>query len=132
MQANLPVFITYGWCRNGYTVVRSLGQRGIEVHVGDASPLAMSRFSRYCRSFTCLPDCFCEPEEYFSAVCRALKKTSAGVLLPCHEDTRIFIKRRSELPEGVKVAFPDYKLYQQIEDKLDCVKPCWSAQLPRS
>jgi hypothetical protein len=50
-----PAFVTYGWCRTAYTVVQSLGQKGIDVHVGDASPLAMSRFSRYCKSFTKLP-----------------------------------------------------------------------------
>ena len=117
-----PVFVTYGWCRNAYGVVRSLGQMGVEVHVGDASPFAMSRFSRYCRSFTKLPDFFVEPENYFEAVCDALKKTGSKVLLPSHEDIWIFCKLRDKLPHDLKVALPDSDIYELVEDKLGCVE----------
>ncbi|HOM61792.1 MAG TPA: hypothetical protein PLP49_10225, partial [Anaerohalosphaeraceae bacterium] len=53
---NPSVFVTYGWCRSSYAVLRSLGRKGLTVHVGDASPAAMSRFSRYAASFSRLPD----------------------------------------------------------------------------
>ena len=91
---DLSAFVTYGWCRSSYAVVWSLGRRGIDVHVGDASPLAMSRVSRYCKSFTRLPDFFVEPKRYFELTCEALKKTGAKVLLPGHEDVGIFCRYR--------------------------------------
>jgi predicted ATP-grasp superfamily ATP-dependent carboligase len=116
-----PVFVTYGWCRTAYAVVRSLGQKGIEVHVGDASPLAMSRFSRYCKSFTKLPDFFAEPDAYFEQVCMALKKTGAKVLLPSHEDVELIIKSRDKLPSDIMVAVPDYEMWDTAEDKLKYV-----------
>jgi predicted ATP-grasp superfamily ATP-dependent carboligase len=117
-----PAFVTYGWCRNAYTVVRSLGIMGVEVHVGDPSFLAMSRVSRYCESFTRLPDFFAEPDRYFDETCKALKKTGAKVLLPCHEDIGIFCKRRNDLPPDVMVALPDAGMYELVEDKLDCIE----------
>lgn len=117
-----PAFVTYGWCRSAYAVVWSLGQRGIDVHVGDASPLAMSRFSRYCKSFTKLPDFFVQPEEYFELTCEALKKTGAKVLLPCHEDIGIFSKWRDALPPDVSMALPDKETYDLAEDKFDCIE----------
>ena len=117
-----PVFVTYGWCRNGYTVVKSLGRNGIKVNVGDNSKFAMSRFSRYCKEFTLLPDLFLEQEGYFEEVCKALRKTGSKVLLPCHEDMEIFIKYKDRLPQGTFTALPDYDLYQKIEDKLGCVQ----------
>ncbi|HIJ70828.1 MAG TPA: ATP-grasp domain-containing protein [Planctomycetes bacterium] len=110
-------FVTYGWCRSSYAVLLSLGRRGIDVHVGDASPLAMSRFSRYCKSFTRLPDFFVEPKKYFELTCEALKKTGAKVLLPGHEDVGIFSRRRDDLPSGVSVALPKWDSYKIAEDK---------------
>jgi predicted ATP-grasp superfamily ATP-dependent carboligase/GNAT superfamily N-acetyltransferase len=121
-EENYPVFITYGWCRSSYSAVRSLGSRGIEVHVGDASRLAMSRYSRYCKSFTELPDFFVEPKEYFEAVCQALRKTGAKVLLPGHEDVKIFSKYRDRLPKGVYLAVPEMDSYNIAEDKLSIVE----------
>lgn len=117
IAGNLPVFVTYGWCRSSYAAVLSLGQRGINVHVGDASNLAMSRFSRHCKSFTKLPEFFLEPEAYFKAVCDALKKTGAKVLLPGHEDVGIFAKCKDDLPPDVRLVIPDKEAYDLAEDK---------------
>ena len=116
-SVNPPVFVTYSWCRSSYAIVLSLGRRGIDVHVGDAAPFAMSRFSRYCKSFTRLPEFFIEPERYFRETCRALKKTGSKVLMPGHEDVGIFSKRRDELPSDVHVALPEWDSYQIAEDK---------------
>jgi predicted ATP-grasp superfamily ATP-dependent carboligase/ribosomal protein S18 acetylase RimI-like enzyme len=111
------VFVTYGWCRSSYTAIQSLGRRGIDVYVGDASPLAMSRFSRYCKSFVKLPDFFTEPDKYFELTCEALEKTGAKVLLPGHEDIGIFSRRTNDLPSDVSIALPDWNNYSIAEDK---------------
>lgn len=116
------VFVTYGWCRSSYAVVQSLGQRGIDVHVGDESPFAMARFSKYCKTFTRLPNFFIEPEKYFKSVCEALKKTGAKVLLPCHEDVGIFCRHKGRLPEKVYLAIPEMDSYNIAEDKFSIVE----------
>jgi len=115
-------FVTYGWCRTAYSVVRSLGQKGIEVHVGDASPLAMSRFSKYCKSFTVLPNLFIDPEEYFDQLCLALKRTGAKVLLPCHEDVEQITKWQKKLPSDVRVAVPTHDIWSKAEDKFNYIE----------
>jgi predicted ATP-grasp superfamily ATP-dependent carboligase/ribosomal protein S18 acetylase RimI-like enzyme len=111
-------FVTYGWCRTTYAVVLSLGRRGIDVHVSDASSTAMSRYSRYCKSYVKVPDFFTEPDNYFNATCEAIQKTGAKVLLPAHEDVGIFCRRKNELPAGVMTSLPDWESYRLAEDKL--------------
>lgn len=118
MMHKPAAFITYGWCRSSYAVLASLARRGVQVHVGDASVLAMARFSRYAASFTRLPDFFCQPQAYVEAVCAALRKTGARVLLPCHEDVGLFSRYRDRLPDDVYLAVPDWQTYQAAEDKL--------------
>lgn len=122
-MASCPsAFVTYGWCRTAYTVVRSLGQRGIDVHVGDASPRAMSRYSRFARSFTLLPNFFADPEAYVDALVAALRAKGAQVLFPCHEDVELIIRARDRLPAGVQVAVPGLKEWETAEDQLLCAR----------
>lgn len=125
-----PAFVTYGWCRSAYTVARSLAARGVEVHVGDSSSLAMSRFSRYTKSFTLLPDFFTEPDEYMRALNRAIIDTGAEVLLPCFEDVELVIRNREQLPKELHVAVPELPDWALAEDKLDYIRQVGDAGCP--
>lgn len=116
--AHASAFVTYGWSRTAYTVVRSLGSKGVDVHVGDASRSAMSRFSRFSRSFTRLPDFFAEPDAYLGALTEAIERTGAKVLFPCHEDVELVIRGRDRLPTNLKVAVPELGDWQTAENKL--------------
>ncbi|MBK1636530.1 carboxylate--amine ligase [Rhodovulum adriaticum] len=123
-------FVTYGWCRSAYTVVRSLAARGVEVHVGDSSPFAMCRVSRHTASFTRLPDFFAEPEAYVRVLGDALVKTGAKILLPCFEDVELVIRHREQLPADVWVAVPDLQNWAIAEDKLDYIERVGAAGCP--
>jgi predicted ATP-grasp superfamily ATP-dependent carboligase len=125
-----PAFVTYGWCRSAYTVVRSLAARGVTVHVGDSSPFAMSRVSRHATSFTRLPDFFAEPEAYVAALARALQRTGAKVLMPCFEDIELVIRHRDQLPADLQVALPALSDWARAEDKLDYLGPVAAAGCP--
>ncbi|MDA3875408.1 MAG: ATP-grasp domain-containing protein [Kiritimatiellae bacterium] len=125
-----PAFVTYGWCRTAYTVVRSLGARGVDVHVGDSSPLAMSRASRFAKSFTRLPDFFTEPEAYVEALGTAMLQRGAKVLFPCHEDVEAVIRFRDKLPADICVALPSFEDWSTAEDKLNYVDAVRTAGCP--
>lgn len=131
IEINYPAaFVTYGWCRSSYTVVRSLALRGVEVHVGDNSPFAMSRFSRFAKSFTRLPDFFVEPDAYIDALINAMNRTGCKVLMPCFEDVELIIRHRNRLPVDVYVALPDVEDWVIAEDKLDYISRVAAAGCP--
>ena len=130
-NTSLPsAFVTYGWCRSAYTVACSLAKRGVEVHVGDNSSLAMARFSRYVRSFTRLPDFFSEPQKYIDAVGAAMLRSGAKVLLPCFEDVELVIRHRDLLPADCLIAVPALDDWAVAEDKLDYVERVHAAGCP--
>lgn len=129
--SDLPAaFATYGWCRSTYTVVKSLAKRGVPIHVGDSSPVAMSRYSRYCRSFTRLPDFYEEPERYVDALAQAMDESGAKVLLPCFEDIEVVMRHRNRLPEHVLMAVPGLADWERAEDKYDYVQALQSTSCP--
>ena len=130
-RRSLPsAFVTYGWCRTAYTVVRSLGSKGVDVHVGDSSGSAMARFSRFARSFTRLPDFFAEPDAYLDVLAAALRRTGAQVLLPCHEDVEVVIRGRDRLPDEILLAVPPLAHWATAEDKLLCARQAERAGCP--
>jgi predicted ATP-grasp superfamily ATP-dependent carboligase len=90
----------------------------------------MSRFSKYCKSFTVLPDFFIDPERYFQRTCEALKRTGAKVLLPGHEDVGIFSRRGDELPLDVRIALPEWNNYIIAEDKFAVLEAAQKAECP--
>ena len=123
-------FVTYGWCRSAYTVVRSLAAHGVQVHVGDSSPFAMSRVSRHTASFTRLPNFFSEPEAYVKALLGALQRTGAKVLLPCFEDIEVVMRYRDRFPSDLQIALPAQSDWAIAEDKLDYLAPVAAAGCP--
>lgn len=112
-------FVTFGWCRSAYTVCRALSARGVAVHVGDSSRLAMTRFSRYCSSYTRLPNFFLSPAEYVREVVQAMRAKDATVLLPCSEDIEVVLRYRDLLPSNIALAAPELGDWNIAEDKLE-------------
>src|SRR6056297_628930 len=116
-------FVTFGWCRSAYTVCRALHARGVSVHVGDSSRLAMTRFSRWCESYTRLPEFFLSPTQYLEEVVRAMQAKGATVLLPCSEDIEIFLRHSDQLPNDIRIAAPTLDDWQVAEDKFRYLEP---------
>lgn len=90
----------------------------------------MSRFSRYTKSFTRLPDFFNDPEAYVAALGRAVSDTGARVLLPCFEDVELVIRYRDRLPPDLYLALPELDDWQIAEDKLDYIARVAEAGCP--
>ena len=119
-DSRLPsAFVTFGWCRSAYTVCRALHARGVRVHVGDSSAFAMTRFSRYCSSYSRLPNFFLSSSDYMDALIVAMRRQGATVLLPCSEDVEVVLRYRDRLPQGVHVALPDLDEWYRAEDKYE-------------
>jgi len=90
----------------------------------------MSRYSKYCRSFTRLPDFFSQPHAYIDHLLDAMDRTGATVLFPCHEDVELVIRHRERFPPRIKFAVPDFEDWQIAEDKLAYVQPVGHAGCP--
>jgi predicted ATP-grasp superfamily ATP-dependent carboligase len=112
-----PVFLTYGWCRVSYVILDSLARRGVEVHVGDASGLAMCRFSRRVASFRRYRNPYRDPEGFVDDVAAAMRETGARVLIPGHEDIVVAARHRDRLPEEAILPAGDATLLARALNK---------------
>lgn len=117
-----PVFLTYGWCRVSYVILDSLARRGVEVHVGDASRLAMCRTSRSRASFSRYRSPYADPEGFVDDVAAAMERTGAKVLVPGHEDAVTVARHRDRLPPGVTAPVGDADLLARALNKWEVAK----------
>ena len=100
----MNVLVTYGWCRTAYSVAMSLAHAGHFVSTCSSSPLSMTRFSRFTRSFDRVPDFFVDEDGYVSKLAEIVQRRNVDVIIPVHEDAMAIQRHRSLIPPNVKIA----------------------------
>jgi predicted ATP-grasp superfamily ATP-dependent carboligase len=128
---SLPsVFLTYGWCRVSYVIVHSLASRGVAVHVGDASRLAMCRYSRYQASFSRYRNPYRDPQGFVDDAAGAMARTGAKVLIPGHEDILAIAQLRDRFPSDILLPIGSAESIAQAINKWHTVSLARAAGVP--
>jgi predicted ATP-grasp superfamily ATP-dependent carboligase len=128
---NLPAaFLTYGWCRVSYVIVQSLASRGVKVHVGDASSLAMCRYSRHHASFSRYRSPYRDPQGFVRDVAAAINRTGAGVLIPGHEDILAIARLKDQFPKDVLIPVGDADTLAKTINKWHIIELARAARVP--
>jgi len=108
-----------------------LGPSGIQVDVASSSPLAIARFSRWCRRVVHVPRSADDPEGYLAAIAAALREGRYDALLPTHEQAWLFAAGRHLLPVDAPLAVSDIEAFDQIQSKLACCRLLDALGLPQ-
>ena len=104
----MSVVVTNAKSRIAYNVVRSLGQKGLEVFVADFVPRSMSASSRYSAGHFVYPSPFRNPAGFIECLASELPRVRADVLIPTFEETFLIAKHKATLEPLVAMALPDY------------------------
>ncbi len=130
-MTKLPsAFLTYGWCRVSFVIVHSLASRGVAVHVGDASRLAMCRYSRYQASFSRYRNPYRDPRGFVEDVANAMARTGAKVLIPGHEDVLAIAQLRDLFPSDILIPISPREAIAQTINKWHTVSLARAAGVP--
>jgi len=125
------VLVTYGWNRIAYIILRSLATKGINVYVGDSSPLAMSRMSKYCKGFVKYPSFYEDPKGFVTSIVDFCRKNKIGVYFPVHEETFV-AARFVDLFEESDIIVPvtDFDKLVKVHRKDTVIKYAESLGIP--
>jgi predicted ATP-grasp superfamily ATP-dependent carboligase len=104
----MSVLVTNARNRIAYNVVRSLGQKGVAVHVADFVPRSMSFISRYAKSSFLYPSPFREPEAFLRCMTEHIARLKPDVLIPVYEETFLLARHKDLLSPLVSFVLPDY------------------------
>ena len=125
------VFITDGYWHKTLSVVRSLGEKGIDVAVGESTRLSTALFSRYAKRRVIYPSPKRRPDEFLDFLENELKKEKYDVLITPEESTLLLIAKNINRFEGLtRFPFAGHNLIAKASDKSEVVKIAKSRGIP--
>lgn len=104
----MSVIVTNAKNRIAYTIVRSLGRKGIDVYTADFVPMSMSFVSRFSKGHFIYPSPFSEQRSFIDCIIENVRRFKARVLMPVFEETFLLSKYRDIVSTHVAMAIPDY------------------------
>ncbi|MBZ2167850.1 ATP-grasp domain-containing protein [Marinobacter sp. F4216] len=112
------ILVLDGNQRASLAAVRSLGEKGLWVAVGDSTDRCMAGLSRFCQRSITYPDPFESPRFFFEELLRQIEALKISFILPISEATTyVVLKYRQELPPHLTLPFPDADSMEQLADK---------------
>ena len=105
----MSVIVTNARNRIAYNVVRSLGQKGIELYTADFVSRSMSFASRYSKGHFVYPSPFTDPEGFIRRLIEEIHRLRVDVLIPVFEETFLVAKHAGRISRFVSVVLPDYE-----------------------
>jgi predicted ATP-grasp superfamily ATP-dependent carboligase/protein-tyrosine-phosphatase len=116
-----PVLVLGESNRATLAVVRSLGRRGIPVHLGCAQMSSVAA-SRYVKKVIMLPSQSSHKSAWIEAIARASREYGYALIIPTTEGTAVpLILERSKIESIAKCAIPATEQFQRTSDKRQTV-----------
>lgn len=99
------VILTYCWNRVGYTILRSLYQKGLKVWVADTSKKNICSMSKFCSGSFTYPDPFTAEKAFIKVLKEKIYELKPKVLMPTHDESVIIMRHRAEFPADLIIPY---------------------------
>ena len=117
------VLVTDGHWRKTLAVVRSLGQKGVHVTVGERTALNTSFFSKHCARRIIYPSPGRFPDRFMEFLLKEISTHSYQCLFPMEEETMLLMaKYREEISSYAPLLIPDLQKIQFVRDKGNLIR----------
>jgi len=113
----MSVIVTNAKNRICYATVRSLCEKGIEVHAADSLTNAMTFYSKYTYDHFTYQSPFSNPDEFLKDVFKQAFRRKCKVIIPVYEETFLFAKYRDRLPDDIRMVLPSYENILTVHNK---------------
>ena len=112
------VLVTDGHFRKTLAAVRSLGQKGVHVTVGERTFLNTSFFSKYCAQRLVYPSPRQAPDQFIEFFVKEIKRNRYDCLFPMEEETLLpLVKYHSDISRYTYLLSPDGKKIEFTRDE---------------
>ncbi|MCK6621134.1 MAG: ATP-grasp domain-containing protein [Calditrichaceae bacterium] len=117
--------------RSALTVTRSLGRRGVEVHLGIDQPYSIAQFSRYTRKVIRFPGAGRTPELWLEKLAEHLAREKYDLVIPTVDKYLVpVVQNRARLEKLAKFAIPDERGFRYTYDKRQTLELAESLGVP--
>lgn len=99
------VILTYCWNRVGYTILKSLHQKGLKVWAADTSKRNICSMSKFCTGSFTYPDPFTEEDAFIQVLKDKVAELRPRVLMPTHDESVVIMRHRDEFPADLIIPY---------------------------
>jgi predicted ATP-grasp superfamily ATP-dependent carboligase len=123
LNPNGSVLVLDGQWRNTLSVVRSLGRRGIQIDVGEDTPLALCSFSKYVKRHFVYPSVKSDPEKFKKMLVERIRNIKYDMVIPITDAMVSFISgNRDEISKYTCIPFVDNETLHFALDKAEVLR----------
>lgn len=105
MNMQCDVILTYCWNRVGYTILKSLHQKGLKVWAADTSKRNICSMSKFCTGSFTYPDPFTEEDAFILVLKDKVAELRPRVLMPTHDESVVIMRHRDEFPADLIIPY---------------------------
>lgn len=105
MNKDCDVILTYCWNRVGYTILKSLHQKGLKVWAADTSKKNICSMSKFCTDSFTYPDPFTDEDAFIRVLKVKIAELKPKMLMPTHDESVVIMRHRDELPENLIIPY---------------------------
>ena len=130
MQPNCDIILTYCWNRVGYTILRTLSEKGLKVWAADTSKRNICSMSKFCTGSFTYPDPFTEEEAFICVLKEKVAELKPRVLMPTHDESVVIMRHREEFPKELVIPYESEEMLLNLANKAWATKMAKEAGCP--
>lgn len=130
MNAQCDVILTYCWNRVGYTILKSLHQKGLKVWAADTSKRNICSMSKFCTGSFTYPDPFTEEDAFIQVLKDKVAELRPRVLMPTHDESVVIMRHRDEFPADLIIPYEGEEKLLLLANKAESTELARNAGVP--
>lgn len=130
MNKQCDVILTYCWNRVGYTILKSLHQRGLKVWAADTSKRNICSMSKFCTGSFTYPDPFTEEDAFIQVLKDKVAELRPRVLMPTHDESVVIMRHRDEFPADLIIPYEGEEKLLLLANKAESTELARKAGVP--
>lgn len=130
MEHKCDVILTYCWNRVGYTILRSLNEKGLKVWAADTSSKNICSMSKFCSGSFTYPDPFTQEDAFIKCLKDKVNELKPRVLMPTHDESVVIMRHRDKFPEDLFIPYESEDLLLKLANKAWATERAAKAGVP--
>ena len=130
MENNCDIILTYCWNRVGYTILRTLSEKGLKVWAADTSKRNICSMSKFCTGSFTYPDPFTEEEAFIRVLKEKVTELKPRVLMPTHDESVVIMRHWEEFPKELIIPYESEEMLLNLANKAWATKKAEEAGCP--
>ena len=130
MQPKCDIILTYCWNRVGYTILRTLSEKGLKVWAADTSRKNICSMSKFCAGSFTYPDPFEDEEAFIRVLKEKVAELKPRVLMPTHDESVVIMRHREEFSKELIIPYESEEMLLNLANKAWATRKAEEAGCP--